>query len=210
VTGFLEGLVDLPAPTLCGAVFLFAALETAAFAGLAVPGETAVLLGGVVAFQGRVSVWAMAASAALGAIIGDSAGFYLGRRLGARVLNSRLGRLVSEERIASTMQRIRSGGRRAVILGRFVGVIRAVMPFAAGMSGMRYGSFLLASVVGATSWGVGLTLLGYLAGNSWRRAERYLGQGSTALGLTILVVILLVVGYRKLAARRKQRRSAGE
>src|SRR5689334_4693457 len=127
----LESLTNLPAPVVCGLIFLLAMAETAAFAGLAVPGETAVVLGGVVAFQGRIPVAAMAAAASLGAIVGDSIGFYLGRRLGTKVLGGRLGKFVGRARVESTMNRIRAGGIRAVILGRFVGVLRAVMPFAA-------------------------------------------------------------------------------
>jgi undecaprenyl-diphosphatase len=206
VSGFLDALTNLPAPVVCAAVFVLAMLETAAFAGLAVPGETAVVLGGVVAFQGRVPVAAMAAAAALGAIVGDSVGFYLGRRLGTKVLGGRLGALMGRDRVESTMARIRAGGIKAVILGRFVGVLRAVMPFAAGSSGMAYGRFLVASVAGGTVWGVGFTLLGYLAGNSWRRVERYVGRASTVLAIVIVTVVVLVLLARAAAKRQDRMR----
>jgi undecaprenyl-diphosphatase len=208
VAGFLESLTSLPAPVVCAAVFFFAMLETAAFAGLAVPGETAVVLGGVVAFQGRVPVAAMAAAAAAGAVVGDSVGFYLGRRLGTKVLGGRLGALMGRGRVESTMARIRSGGIRAVVLGRFVGVLRAVMPFAAGSSGMSYGRFLLASVLGGTAWGVGLTYLGYFAGNSWRRVEHYVGRASTVLAIVVVTVVVLVLLARAAAKRQDWIREA--
>jgi undecaprenyl-diphosphatase len=208
VSGLLDGLTGLPAPVVCAAVFVFALLETAAFAGLAVPGETAVVLGGVVAFQGRIPVAAMCAAAALGAIVGDSIGFYVGRRLGSRLLGGRLGAMMGRGRIESTMNRIRAGGIRAVILGRFVGVLRAVMPFAAGSSGMSYGRFLVASVTGGTIWGVGFTLLGYLAGNSWRRVEHYVGRASTILAIVIVTVVVLVLAARAAAKRQDRIRGA--
>jgi membrane protein DedA with SNARE-associated domain len=208
VAGLLDGLTNLPAPVVCAAVFLFALFETAAFAGLAVPGETAVVLGGVVAFQGRIPVAAMAAAATAGAIVGDSVGFYLGRRLGTRVLGGRLGRLVGRERVESTMKRIKAGGIRAVILGRFVGVLRAVMPFAAGSSGMSYGRFLVASVVGGTAWGTGFTLVGYLAGNSWERVEKYIGRASTVLAVVVVTVVVLVLLARAAAKRQERIRAA--
>src|SRR5918998_616420 len=72
MAGILEGLTSLPAPLVCAIIFLLAMAETAAFAGLAVPGETAVVLGGVVAFQGRIPVAAMATAASRGAIVGDA------------------------------------------------------------------------------------------------------------------------------------------
>lgn len=208
MSGLLDGLTGLPAPVVCAAVFVFALLETAAFAGLAVPGETAVVLGGVVAFQGRIPVAAMCAAAAAGAIAGDSVGFWLGRRLGTRVLAGRVGALMGRERVEATMRRIRSGGIRAVVLGRFVGVLRAVMPFAAGASGMSYGRFVVASVTGATAWGVGFTLLGYAAGNSWRRVEHYVGRASTVLAVVIVTVVLLVAGARAAAKRQERIRGA--
>lgn len=206
--GILEALTDLPPAAIWAAVFLFALAETAAFAGLAVPGETAVVLGGVVAFQGRISVAAMASAAVLGAIVGDSAGFYFGRRLGTRVLGGRLGRLVGLERVEHTMARIRAGGIRAVVLGRFVGVLRAVMPFAAGSSGMSYARFLVASVLGATVWGTGFTVLGYAAGNSWRTVERNVGRASTVLAVVVVTVVLLVVLSRAAAKRQDRIREA--
>ncbi len=208
MAGFLEGLTSLPPPVVWGAVFVFALLETAAFAGLAVPGETAVVLGGVVAFQGRIPVAAMCAAAVLGAIAGDSVGFYLGRRLGAKVLAGRVGALMGRDRVDNTMHRIRSGGIRAVILGRFVGVLRAVMPFAAGSSGMSYVRFMVASVSGCLVWGSGFTLLGYAAGNSWRRVEKYAGRASTVLAIVLVTVAVLVLAARATAKRQERLRAA--
>jgi undecaprenyl-diphosphatase len=208
MAGLLEGLTSLPPLVVCGIIFLLAMAETAAFAGLAVPGETAVVLGGVVAFEGKIPVAAMAAAAATGAIVGDSIGFYLGRRLGTKVLGGRIGKLVGKSRVESTMKRIRAGGIRAVILGRFVGVLRAVMPFAAGSSGMAYGRFIVASAIGATAWGTGFTLVGYLAGNSWRRVEKYVGRASTVLAVVIVTTVVLVVAARAAAKRQDRVRGA--
>lgn len=204
----LDALTGLPAPVVCGVVFLLALFETAAFAGLAVPGETAVVLGGVVASQGRIPVAAMAAAAVLGAIAGDSLGFYFGRRLGTRVLDGRVGRLLGRERVHNTMARIKAGGIKAVILGRFVGVLRAVMPFAAGASGMSYARFLVASVLGGTAWGVGFTLVGFLAGNSWKKVEHYIGRASTVLAILVVTVVVLVLLARAIGKRQDKVRAA--
>ncbi len=208
MAGLLDGLTSLPAPVVCGAVFLLALFETAAFAGLAVPGETAVVLGGVVAHQGRIPLPAMAAAATLGAIAGDSVGFYLGRRLGTKVLGGRLGKVLGRERVESTMKRIKAGGIRAVILGRFVGVLRAVMPFAAGSSGMSYARFMVASVIGGAAWGIGFTVVGYLAGNSWERVEKYIGRASTVLAVVVVTVVVLFLLARAAAKRQDRLREA--
>lgn len=203
----LERLSELPGPVFAAVVGVLALLETAAFAGLAVPGELAVILGGVAASEGKVPVAVMAACAVSGAIVGDSLGFYLGRRLGTKFLDSRLGSIMGRARVESTMARIRAGGVKAIILGRFVGVLRAIMPFAAGASGVRYSRFLLASVIGATSWGIAFTMLGYVAGSSWHTVERYVGRASTLLAVTLAVIVVLVLGARKIAARQDQLRA---
>ncbi len=182
--------------------------ETAAFAGLAVPGELTVVLGGVAAYEGHVPLAAIAASAVCGAIIGDSAGFYLGRRLGTVFLDSRLGRMLGRSRVETTMGKIRAGGIRVVIIGRFIGVLRAIMPFAAGASGMRYGRFVIASVIGATSWGIGFTLLGYFAGNSWRKVEGYAGAASKVLLALLVLVAVIVIAARKAAEHQVRIRAA--
>ncbi|HVE62921.1 MAG TPA: VTT domain-containing protein [Mycobacteriales bacterium] len=202
----LERLSELPGPVFAVIVGLLAMFETAAFAGLAVPGELAVILGGVAASEGKVPVAVMVSCAVGGAIVGDSLGFYLGRRLGTRFLDSRLGAIMGRARVESTMARIRAGGIKAIILGRFVGVLRAIMPFAAGASGVPYSRFLLASVIGATAWGTAFTLLGYLAGNSWQSVERYVGRASTLLAITLAVIVALVLAAKQVVARQEQLR----
>ena len=207
VKALLTRIRELPGPLLVTAVGVLALLETAAFAGLAVPGELAVVLGGVAAAEGRAPVAVMAASAVVGAILGDSLGFLFGRKLGTRVLDGRLGALMGRSRVESTMARIRSGGIRFVILGRFIGVLRAVMPFAAGASGMRYGRFFVASAIGSVAWGTGFTLLGAAAGESWDTVEKYAGRASTVLGVFIGMLVLLVLVARKVSERQEAIRS---
>ena len=204
----LDALAGLPAPVVVGVVFILALLETAAFAGLAVPGEMTVVIGGVVASQGGVHVAVMATAATLGAILGDSIGFYFGRRLGTKVLDGRVGKLLGRDRVRSTMTRIKAGGIKAVVLGRFIGVLRAVMPFAAGASGMSYARFLVASVIGGTAWGVGFTLVGFLAGNSWKKVEHYIGRASTVLAVVLVAGVVLVLLARAVAKRQDKVRAA--
>jgi membrane protein DedA with SNARE-associated domain/membrane-associated phospholipid phosphatase len=193
----LERLTELSGPVLAVTVGVLAMLETAAFAGLFVPGELAVILGGVGASEGNASPVVMCSAAVVGALVGDTLGFLWGRRLGTRVLDGWGGRLMGEERVRSTMTRIRKGGVRVVVLGRFVGVLRAVIPFASGASGLRYRTFLLGSVLGACAWGIGFTLLGFFAGSSWRKVEQLSGRASTVVAALIAVVVVVVVAAKK-------------
>jgi membrane protein DedA with SNARE-associated domain/membrane-associated phospholipid phosphatase len=188
MSGVLDTAARLASPWAYVVLALLAAAESAAFVGLAVPGETAMLLGGFLAFQGRVNLAVMMAAGAVGAVVGDSTGYEIGRRFGQPLKRSRLGRRVGQERWASGEAYLRAKGGRAVFLGRFVGVLRALVPALAGMSRMPYRVFLPWNAAGGLLWAPGLVLLGYLAGGSYRRVERLAGRAS------LLLLILVVVG----------------
>jgi membrane protein DedA with SNARE-associated domain len=178
---------------------LLAAAESAAFVGLAVPGETAMLLGGFLASRHHVSLPVMMAAGAVGAVVGDSVGYELGRLFGAPLKRSRLGRRVGQDRWAKAEAYLRDKGGRAVFLGRFVGVLRALVPALAGMSRMPYRTFLPWNLAGGIIWAPGFVLLGYLAGGSYRQVERLAGRASLLLLLVIVLVGTLVAGARWVA-----------
>ena len=123
--GVLNTLSSVASPWGYVLIGVLAMLETSAFVGLAVPGETALLVGGFLAYQGRASLAGMMAVAAAGAIVGDSAGYALGFRFGPALRGSRLGRSVGERRWARAESYLARRGGRAVFFGRFVGVLRA-------------------------------------------------------------------------------------
>jgi membrane protein DedA with SNARE-associated domain len=196
LTSWLGGLAAPWAYVVVGSLTL---LEAAAFVGLFVPGETALLLGGVLAWQGRVSLPVMIGAAAAGAIVGDSMGYELGRRIGPRLRNGRLGRRVGEARWAKADHYVATKGGRAVFVGRFVGLLRALVPAVAGASRMPYRRFLPANAVGALIWAPGFVLAGYLAGSSYRVVERWAG------GATLLVVFLTAAIAGTVALARRKR-----
>ncbi|MDT7635508.1 MAG: rane-associated protein, partial [Pseudonocardiales bacterium] len=111
---------------------LFAFLESAAFVGLVIPGETAMLLGGVLAGSGQVSLAGMVAGGVIGAVLGDLAGYGTGRLAGPTLRSGRLGRWVGEDRWDRAESLLEHRGGPAVFLARWVGVLRAVVPAAAG------------------------------------------------------------------------------
>jgi membrane protein DedA with SNARE-associated domain len=199
MSGLLDTAAQLASPWAYVVLALAAAAEAAAFVGLVVPGETAMLLGGFLAFQGRVSLGWMMAAGAVGAVVGDSVGYAIGRWLGEPVKRSRLGRKVGRQRWARGEAYLRAKGGRAVFLGRFVGLLRALMPALAGMSRMPYRTFLPWNLAGGVIWAPGLVLLGYLAGSSYRQVERIVGRASLLLLLVVVLAGVLVVGARRFA-----------
>jgi membrane-associated protein len=187
-------LHGLPAYALVGGL---AFGEAALFVGFVLPGETAVLLGGVLANQHRVSLLAIATVAVLAAIIGDSVGYEVGRHFGTRLLRTRA--------FANRQQGIERGtkmlhnyGGRAVFLGRWTAFLRAVMPGLAGTARMPYPRFLVFNAAGGIVWALGFTFLGYLVGASYHKAESYAGwAGEAVLGLVIVVAVVLFIRHRR-------------
>jgi membrane protein DedA with SNARE-associated domain len=169
--------------------------EAALFFGFLLPGETAVIIGGVLAYQHSVSLPVMAMVVVAAAILGDSVGYEVGKRYGGRLLGSRVF-AKHQEAIANGQRSLRNYGGRAVFLGRFTAFLRAVMPGMAGASRMPYRRFLIFNALGGLTWGLGFTMLGYLAGASYHTLENYAGKVSQAILLVVVIAVLLLLVRR--------------
>jgi membrane protein DedA with SNARE-associated domain len=177
-------------------------LETGAFVGLIAPGETAVVLGGVVAAEGGVHLIPMLAITWAAAAMGDLASFALGRRLGRRFLvehGARIG--VTAPRLERVEGFFSRHGGKAILIGRFIGLVRAVAPFLAGASAMRLRAFLPWSVLGTGLWATTFTLVGYAFHDSFSAAAGNLTHGALALALIAAAVSALRARQRTHNAR---------
>ena len=182
-------------------LFLLCLFEASAFLGLVVPGESAQLIAGVVAEQGRLSLWACIVWSVLGAILGDSLGYEIGRHFGPRLRRTWLGRKVGDERWEKAHDFVRRNGGRSIFFGRFVGVLRALVPAIAGDARMPYRQFFIWNVAGALVAAPGVIVLGYAAGSSYEVVEKRLGQSTSVL----LVAVIAYFVFRHLRARRRAR-----
>lgn len=173
--------------------------ETGAFIGLLAPGETVILVGGVVAGQGQIDIVLLVAIVWAAAVAGDLTSFYLGRRLGRPFLERHGPKVsITEERLLKVEGFFDRFGGRAILIGRFVGLVRAIAPFLAGSSGMPLRRFLPYDVIGAGLWGTTFCLLGYFFWQSFGSVLNYAKTGALALGATIALVVGLVVVVRVL------------
>ena len=204
MTALLDRLLNVRGPAVYAIVALVVFAEDALFVGFLLPGETAAVLGGVIASRGHVQLWLMMITVVLAAIVGDSVGYEVGRHFGPRILD--LGVLRKRRRRLDDAQDfLRRRGGSAVFLGRFVAFFRAVMPALAGTSRMPYLRFLAFNAAGGVIWGAGFVLLGYLAGNSYATIEKTVGT-SVALIVVVLVLVAVVV-WRVRKARSERRES---
>jgi membrane protein DedA with SNARE-associated domain/membrane-associated phospholipid phosphatase len=175
---------------LVGALAFF---ETGAFVGLVAPGETALLLGGLVAGQGQIDVLTMIAIVWAAAVAGDLTSFYLGRRLGRAFMVKHGARVqITEDRLEQVERFFDRHGGKAILIGRFVGLVRAIAPFLAGSSGMPLRRFVPYDVIGAGLWGSSFVLLGYVFWQSFSQLVDYAKKGALALGAVIVLVVAIV------------------
>ncbi|GAC1609872.1 MAG: DedA family protein [Mycobacteriales bacterium] len=201
MTGFVEGiLTSVPTWVVYLAVFTFPFLEASIFLGFVFPGETALLLGGVLASQGRVNLGGIIAFSIVGAITGDAVGYAVGRRFGPGLRSSRLGQLVGAKRWHASEDFLRRRGGPAVFVGRFTALLRALVPSAAGMARLPYRTFALWNAVGGTAWAAGFVLAGYAAGASYKKVERYLGRGALLLTAIVVIAVAAVHFWRRRAS----------
>jgi membrane protein DedA with SNARE-associated domain len=183
----LDDVASVGGPWLVVAAFLLAFGETALFTDLLVPGEIGlVILGAAAARGGEPNLAVLIAASAVGATLGDSVGWLLGRHVGTRLVDHspRFRRRfnVQIER-AHVYFDHRGGG--AVFWGRFVGAFRAVVSVVAGMSGMPYRRFFWWNVLASVGWTGLVVSLGYVFGRS---------VGSTVGDVGLVVTVVIVVG----------------
>lgn len=172
-------------------------LEAAAFVGLIVPGETTIVVGGVVAGQGQIDIIVLIAIAWSLAVLGDLTGYLLGRRLGRPFLvkhGPRFG--LGKARIEQAEGFFADHGGKAIFIGRFVGIVRSLAPFLAGSSRMPLRRFMPYDVLGAGIQSSLLCLVGYFFWHSLDTVLEFVERGALALGVTIALVAAVVLAAR--------------
>ncbi|MCP9275040.1 VTT domain-containing protein [Mycolicibacterium arenosum] len=130
------------------------------------PGDTLLFTAGLIAAQENspVTIWTLAPSAAVAAVAGGQLGYLIGRTVGPALFTKEDARIFKKHYLETSHRFFERHGRKTIVIGHFVGVVRTFTPVIAGASGMPYRVFLAYDIVGAVAWGVGLTLVGYHLG----------------------------------------------
>ncbi len=192
----VDHILNAPAALVYLIVALLVFAEDALFVGFVLPGETAAIIGGVVANRSQVHLSLMVVVVVAAAIVGDTVGYEVGRHFGVRLL--RLGVLKRHaQRLDNARDLLARRGGAAVFFGRFVAFFRAVMPALAGTARMPYPKFLAFNAAGGAVWGTAYVLLGFFAGNSYQRIEKAAGRGAAIAVAAIVIVAVIVWRVRR-------------
>jgi membrane protein DedA with SNARE-associated domain/membrane-associated phospholipid phosphatase len=174
-------------------VGVMAYLETGAFVGLIAPGETTVIVGGLVAGQGQISLLVLIAIVWTCAVLGDVTSYTLGRRLGRGFMVRHGARVkITEERLEQVEAFFERRGGMTILIGRFIGLVRAIAPFIAGASRMPLRKFLPYDVLGAGAWATTFSVLGFVFWRSFSQLTQWVSRGLFAFGLVVAVVVAII------------------
>ncbi len=158
--------------------------ETGLLIGFFLPGDSLLFTAGFLASQDYLNIWLLVAVCFVAAVTGDAVGYAFGHRVGRRLFQRPESRLFRPEYLRRAEVFFEQHGGKAVILARFMPIVRTFVPIIAGVGAMRYPRFAAFNVIGALLWAVGLPIAGYYLGKSIPNVDRYL--------LPIILVIIIV------------------
>jgi membrane protein DedA with SNARE-associated domain len=202
----LDWVASLGGVVLYLVIFLLAFGESAALVDLVVPGEAGMIVAGAAVAAADLPLWLAIGVATLGAVLGDSLSYTVGRRWGLRVIDKwAFTRKHLGKHVEPTKRHFERHGILTVSVSRWVGALRAVAPLLAGTSDMHYGKFLAANFLGAVTWAAAVVSLGYfLGGDIADLVDRF------ALAISVVVVVGLALFFGIRWWRRRGRDPQGE
>jgi len=158
--------------------------ETGLFFGIFLPGDSLLFTAGFLASQGHFNIVALCLVCFVAAVAGDATGYYIGDRMGRRLFTKPESRIFKPEYLLKAQHFFEKHGGKAIIIGRFMPIVRTMVPMVAGAGTMTYHKFFTFNVIGAFLWAVCVTLAGYFLGSTIPGVDKYL--------LPIIAVILVV------------------
>ncbi|MBI3572404.1 VTT domain-containing protein [Candidatus Kaiserbacteria bacterium] len=164
------------------ALLIFA--ESGLFIGIFLPGDSLLFAAGLLSASGFLNVAPLAFVVVVSAILGDSVGYWFGATVGDAVFERKDSRFFKQEYLGRTERFYKKYGARAIVLARFVPIVRTVAPILAGVGSMRYTRFVIYNALGGLVWGAGMLVLGYSLGSILPGSEAYI------LPLSLLIIVI--------------------
>lgn len=180
-------------------IFLIVFAETGLLAGFFLPGDSLLIAAGLLAASGELNLGGVMIAVVSGGILGCISGYYIGQRFGPAIFRNQNSRFFKPHYVTQAEAFFKQYGAQAVILARFVPIVRTLVPTLAGVSRMPIGLFTAYNVVGALLWGVGLPALAYYFGKLIPNLDDYI---LLIVGV-ILVVSVLPIIFKVMQARRR-------
>lgn len=173
-------------------IFIILFCETGLFVPL--PGDSLIFAGGAFAAAGYMNIWIFVLVCFIAAILGDSLNYYLGHAIGKKLYARAKGRLLKRENIDRAKEFYNKHGGKAIVLSRFIPLVRQCTPFVAGIGRMTFNKFMSYNVIGVTAW-VGISsIFGYFFGNI-----KFVRDNFSTVILAIIVISLLpaIIAFMK-------------
>lgn len=171
------------------ALLVFA--ESGLLIGIFLPGDSLLFAAGLLAASGLFDPGLLAIVVICAAVLGDSTGYWFGKEVGGHFLNRPDGAFFKHEYIERTQKFYKKYGARAVVLARFVPVVRTLAPILAGVGKMKYSRFLSYNALGGFAWGGGMVGVGYFLGTVLPGSEHYILPLSLAIVALSFMPILI-------------------
>ncbi|MDX3360999.1 MULTISPECIES: VTT domain-containing protein [Streptomyces] len=181
--------------------------ESGLLIGFFLPGDSLLFTCGllITSHQMDFPLWAAIVLICVAAVLGDQAGYMFGKKVGPSLFNRPDSRLFKQENVVKAHEFFEKYGPKSLVLARFVPVVRTFTPIIAGVSGMRYRSFVVFNVIGGVLWGAGVTLLG-----SWLGKIDFVKTNIELILILIVLVSVVPIAIEFLRARSKAKKNPTE
>ncbi|MEU6259295.1 VTT domain-containing protein [Streptomyces sp. NPDC047043] len=178
--------------------------ESGLLIGFFLPGDSLLFTCGLLITAGTLDfpLWAAILLICVAAILGDQAGYVFGKKVGPSLFTRPDSRVFKQENVVKAHEFFEKYGPKSLVLARFVPIVRTFTPIIAGVSGMKYRSFITFNVIGGVLWGAGVTLLG-----SWLGNVAFVHKNIEAILILIVFVSVIPIIIEFLRARSKARKN---
>ncbi|MGW1674475.1 VTT domain-containing protein [Streptomyces sp. NPDC002324] len=176
--------------------------ESGLLIGFFLPGDSLLFTAGMLITAKTLDfpLWLAIVLICVSAILGDQAGYMFGKKVGPSLFKRPDSRLFKQENVTKAHEFFEKHGPKSLILARFVPIVRTFTPIIAGVSGMKYRTFLIFNIVGGVLWGAGVTLLG-----SWLGQIEFVRKNIEAMLILIVLISVLPIVFELLKARKAKK-----
>jgi membrane-associated protein len=164
--------------------------ETGLLVGIFLPGESLVFVAGFLAFQGYLNIFFLIPIVFAAAVIGDNIAYTFGKRVGRRLFSQKDSRFFHEENLQRAEKFYEKYGAVTIIVARFVPYLRTFAPIVAGISKMKYKTFVIFNLLGSAVWATSITLIGFYLGKMFPGLGH---NSSVVIGLIFLIILVPII-----------------